>query len=79
MMTIGEMYRRSGGVALHKQDPKGPSHTHKCEECMHFKKASLLYKTVSGEAVSRGECLKSKCDREGVWKSNYTACKFFKE
>ena len=79
MMTIGEMYKRSGGVYLYKKDEQKDSvlYTRQCADCKFFKEANSIYKTAEGVTVTRGEC--SKYRGEAPWKSSFIACKYFKE
>ena len=76
MMTIGEMYRRSGGVSLHKSSENGPSQTSSCGDCRFFSKGSEIFKTVDGKVVNRGKCTRHSDDNQ--WRSNYIACKYFR-
>ena len=76
-MTIGEMYKRSGGAYLYQSEQDKLFHPRGCGECRFFKEAAMLYKTVNGETVMRGECTRSRSDN--AWKSSFIACKYFKE
>ena len=66
MMRIGEMYRRSGGSTWN----------HNCEECNFFKPKRVV-KLYGGKEIKLGRCTRYK--EEVPWKSNYVACKYFKE